>query len=80
MNARDLLKEVISVKGYSIRGLATKLGYSTGSYISERIRRNNTMRLDNFLEMIEAMDCEIIIKNKIGKKEHWVLTSEPKGE
>jgi hypothetical protein len=38
------------------------------------------MKIDNFIEMIEAMDCEIVIKNKIGKKEHWVLTSEPKGE
>lgn len=80
MNAKTLLKEAMTTKGYSFRALAAKLNYSTASYISERVRRNNTMRLDKFIEMIEAMDCEIIIKNKIGKKEQWVLTREPKGE
>lgn len=80
MNAGDLIKEVMHSKGFSMRTLATKLGYSTGSYVSERIRRVNGMRVDNFLEMLEAMDCDIIIKNKIGKKEQWVLTNEPAEE
>lgn len=76
MTAGSILKEVMNSKGFSFRTLAAKLGYSVGSYISERVRRDNGMRVDSLLEMLEAMDCEVIIKNKIGKKEQWVLTRE----
>lgn len=80
MEAYKLFREIMECKGISYNALAQKLGYKTSSYVSNRIARSNSMKIDNFIEMIEAMDCEIIIKNKIGKKEHWVLTSEPKGE
>ena len=78
MNATALLREIMENKGMTCTVLAQKLGYSVPSYVTNRLARSNGMRIDNFLEMIEAMDCEVIIKNKIGKKETWALTSEPK--
>lgn len=38
------------------------------------------MRIDKFLEMIEMMDYEIVVRDKMGSKQEWVIdmVSEPK--
>lgn len=34
------------------------------------------MRTDWFVKMLNAMDCEIVIKNTIGEKKTWNLSNE----
>lgn len=74
MDAAELIKAVMAEKGYSSATLAKKLGCSTPSFVSEKLRRENGMRTDWFIKMLEAMDCEIIIKDSIGTKKTWVLS------
>lgn len=76
MNASELVKAVMSEKGCSAATLANKLGYSTASFVSEKLRRENGMRTDWFVKMLNAMDCEIIIKDTMGKKKTWILSNE----
>lgn len=76
MTASELIKAVMTEKGYSCAKLAKKLGYSTPSFVSEKLRRENGMRTDWFIKMLNVMDCEIIIKDTIGEKKQWVLSNE----
>lgn len=76
MNASELIKAIMAEKGYSNATLAKKLGYSTPSFVSEKLRRENGMRTDWFIKILNAMDCEIIIKDKIGTKKSWILSDE----
>ena len=76
MNASELVKAVMVEKGYSNATLAKKLGYSTPSFVSEKLRRENGMRTDWFVKMLKAMDCEIIVKDTIGTKKHWILSND----
>lgn len=76
MNASELVKAVMTEKGCSCATLAKKLGYSTPSFVSEKLRRENGMRTDWFVKMLNAMDCEIIIKDTMGNKKSWTLTNE----
>lgn len=76
MNASELIKAVMSEKGYSAATLAKKLGCSTASFVSEKLRRENGMRTDWFVKMLNAMDCEIVIKDTIGEKKTWKLSNE----
>ena len=76
MNAGQLIREIMKNKGFSGAALSQKMGFSLPTYVINKISRGNSMRVDSLLEMLEAMDCEVIIKNKIGKKEQWVLTRE----
>lgn len=78
MNASELVKAVMKEKGYSYATLSKKLGCSTPSFVSEKLRRENGMRTDWFIKMLNAMDCEIIIKDTIGAKKVWKLSSEDK--
>lgn len=76
MNASEVVKTVMKEKGYSSATLAKKLGCSTASFVSEKLRRENGMRTDWFVKMLNAMDCEIIVKDTIGEKKVWKLSSE----
>lgn len=78
MNASELVKAVMKEKGYSCATLSKKLGGSTPSFVSEKLRRENGMRTDWFIKMLNAMDCEIIIKDTIGAKKAWKLSSKDK--
>lgn len=76
MNASELIKTVMAEKGYSNAKLAKKLGYSAPSFVSEKLRRENGMRTDWFAKILNAMDCEIIIKDTIGTKKTWILSND----
>ena len=76
MNVSELIKAVMAEKGYSNATLAKKLGCSTPSFVSEKLRRENGMRTDWFVKMLNAMDCEIIIKDTIGTKKTWTLSND----
>ena len=76
MNATDLIKEIMKEKGWTCATLAKKLGCSTPSFISEKLRREKGMRIDWFIKILNAMDCEIIVKDTIGTKKQRVLTND----
>lgn len=76
MNTSKLIKTIMAEKGYSNATLAKKLNCATPSFISEKLRRENGMRTDWFIKILNAMDCEIVIKDTIGTKKTWVLTND----
>lgn len=62
MNAPEIIREVMSLKGYSNALLAKKMGYKTPSGVSERIRAPR-ISLEVFCEMMEAMGCEVVVRD-----------------
>lgn len=73
MNGQDVLKAVMKLRGMSSEVLANKLGYAHASGVSERLRNKQDVRADTLAKFLEAMDCEIIVRSKIGDKEKWVI-------
>lgn len=76
MKPNKIVKDIMKVRGYSNASLAKKLGKSTPSAVSNPLSRENGMRIDTLLEMIEAMDCEIIVKSLLKDKTEWRMSSE----
>lgn len=76
MKPNETIKEIMKFRGYSNQSLAKKLGKSTASAISNPLSRENGMRTDTFLEMVKAMDCEVIIKSTLKDKTEWKVTSD----
>lgn len=73
MNGQDVLKAVMRLRGMSSEVLANKLGYAHASGVSERLRNKQDVRADTLAKFLEAMDCEIIVRSKIGDKEKWII-------
>lgn len=80
MKPNEIVKDIMKFRGFSNASLATKLGKSTASAVSNPLSRENGMRIDTFLEMIDAMGCEIVVRDKMGSEQEWVIdiVSEPK--
>ena len=71
MKPSDIIKDAMKLRGFSNQSLATKLGKSTASAVSTKLSREKGMRIDTFLEMLDAMDCELIVKSKLSDKTTW---------
>lgn len=73
MKPNETVRAIMDFRGFSYAILADKLGKSTGSAISNTLFRQNGMRVDTFLELVEAMDCEVVVRSKLNDKSTWVI-------
>jgi transcriptional regulator with XRE-family HTH domain len=69
----------MKAKGFSGKTLAEKLGYNTPSAVTNRLQ-SKTMTVEKLVELLEAMDCELIIKNKVGDKDSYVVDNDNRSE
>lgn len=75
MNEIQIVKTLMKIKKVSGAVLAEKLGYKTPSAVMNRLQ-SKTMTVEKLVELLGAMDCELIIKNKVGDKESFVVVNE----
>jgi hypothetical protein len=79
MNEIKIVKELMGIKGVSGAVLADKLGYNTPSAVNNRLQ-SKTMTVEKLLELLGAMDCELVIRNRVGGKETYVVDNEDRNE
>lgn len=84
MNSKDTVKAIMKMRGHSYRTLAQKLGYvaqngdvlPTG--IANRLSGAQEMRVDTLIKLLEALDCELVIKSNTTDKQEWTITVDEK--
>ena len=79
MNEIEIVKTLMKAKGFSGAKLAEKLGYNTPSAVTNRLQ-SKTMTVEKLIELLDAMDCELVIKNTVGDKETFVVDNENRVE
>lgn len=79
MNEIEIVKALMKEKGMSGKTLAEKLGYNTPSAVTNRLQ-SKTMTVEMLVKLLDAMDCELIIKNKVGNKESFEVNNENRSE
>ena len=79
MNEIKIVKELMAAKKMSGAVVAEKLGYNTASAVTNRLQ-SKTMTVEKLLELLGAMDCELVIRNKVGDKETYVVDNEDRNE
>ena len=73
MKPKEIIRELMKTKGYSNLSLAKKLGKSTPTTVSNALSRENGMRIDTFMKMLDALDCDIIVRSRLKDKTEWKL-------
>ena len=71
MKPNEIVRDIMKLRGFSNQSLATKLNKSTASAISNPLSREKGMRVDTFIEMVEAMDCGVIVRSTLKDKTEW---------
>jgi transcriptional regulator with XRE-family HTH domain len=74
MNEKQVVREVMKLRGWSQPKLAEEVGGWSQSNISGLLNNNkNGIRIDNLFKMLSAMGCEIVIRDKMGSKKEWII-------
>ena len=73
MKPNEIVKEIMKLRGFSNQSLAKKLGKPTASAVSNPLSRENGMRIDTLMEMVEAMDCEVVVRSTLKDKSEWIM-------
>jgi len=77
MDEKTIIREIMTLKGYTQALVAEKAGLKRQSNMSEMLRSRN-LRVDNLVRLLEAMDCELVIRSKtgIGDQKHpeWTVS------
>lgn len=82
MNEITIVKKIMEAKGFSGKTLAEKIKddkNATASYVTNRLQ-SKTMTVEKLLELLDALDCELIIKHKVGDKESFVVDNEERND
>lgn len=67
MKSNEVIRAAMTKDRMTQVNLATKLGYKTQSGISNALNRENGMRVDVFIKMMNAMGYDVVVRR--GKDE-----------
>ena len=73
MTGKEIIKEIMSFRKWSQSKLAKETGKSQTNITGYLNRGKNEMRLDVFSEMVQAMGCEVVVRDKMGSKKEWIV-------
>lgn len=77
MTAKEIVKEIMKLRGFTQERLREKLGYSGVTAVANRLNSKATkdMSVDTLVKFTAAMDCEVIVRSKLADKTEWVVKS-----
>ena len=70
---KKIIKMIMLLRGFTNGTLAEKCGYTSPSGVSNVINREYSMKVENLLKFMDAMDCEVVIRSKLADKNEWVI-------
>ena len=81
MTEKDVVRELMALRGWSQAKLAAEAGFKSQSNITGLLNNNqNGIRIDNLFRMLDAMGCEIVVRDKMGSKKEWVIDQKEEGK
>lgn len=75
MKGNNIVKACITNRGWSQSKLADKAGFKSQSNVTGILNRGDTMKLNNFVQMLNAMGYEVVVRDTFGKDE-FIVTEE----
>ena len=70
MNAIEIIKVIMkeSTPKITLDVLRARLGYKTVSGVRDRLTRGKSMKLDNYVQFLDALGYEIIVQPKTARE------------
>ena len=80
MNSKQIVAEVMDMRGVSQKMLAEKLGYATVTGVANRLNGKNTkdMNVNTLVQFLSLMDCEVVVRSRTKDHKEWTITPEDK--
>lgn len=72
MTEKEIVRDVMKMRGWSQSTLAHEAGFASQSNITGLLNNNkNGIRMDNLFKILSAMGCEIVVRDKMGSGKEW---------
>lgn len=71
MNEKEIIKTAMAADGITQKELAEALGWNSQQSVGNMLTRKNSMRLDNFVKLLNEMGYEVVVRKKLGVSEEW---------
>lgn len=80
MNSKQIVAEVMNMRGWSQKKLAEKLGYATVTGVANRLNGRNTkdMNVATLVQFLSLMECEVVVRSTTKEKQEWKITLDEK--
>ena len=76
MTIQTIIKTIMKDRKYTHQVLADKLGYKSKQAVTIRLQSGQTLRIETVLNMLEEMDCELIVRSKLKDRSEWRVEKE----
>lgn len=75
VNSKDILEKVMKDEKVTQKELATAMGLKSQQAIGNMLTRQNSIRLESYVKMLNKMGYEVIVRKKkeVGKSEEWEI-------
>ena len=73
MKVGEIVKSIFKDRNVSYLTVAQKLGYKHASAVSNRLDDKRSLQVDNLLNILQVLDCELVIRSKTKDKTEWVI-------
>ena len=82
MNSKQIVAEVMNLRGWSQKKLAEKLGYTTVTGVANRLNGKSTreMNVSTLVKFLELMECEVVVRSTTKDKKEWVISLDSEAE
>ena len=76
MNSKQIVAEVMDMRGVSQKMLAEKLGYATVTGVANRLNSKSTkdMNVSNLVQFLSLMDCEVVVRSRTKEHKEWIVS------
>lgn len=71
MNEKKIVDEVMKKEGVTQASLSKALGWKSQQVVGNKLTRDVSMRVDDLVKMLEAMNYEVVIRKSLGDKQEW---------
>lgn len=74
MKAKEVIKEIMNIRRWSQSKLAEEAGFKSQSNVTGILNRGTSLRVDSLVQMVSAMGCEVVIRDKMGSGQEWKVS------
>lgn len=76
MKVGEIVKSIFKDRNVSYLKVAQALGYKHASAVSNRLDDKRSLQVDTLINILNELDCELVIRSTTKDKSEWVIGKE----
>ena len=71
MKAQEILSKAMANEKVTQKAMADAMGLKSAQAVGNILYREGTVRVNNFVKMLNLMGYEVVVRKKLGESEEW---------